>query len=167
MLEIERRFLVDPKVAEMVATSAETTEFIEQYYLTTPDAEGEIRIRKSKMDGDINPSYSLAVKTNTTPLDGLVRREKVLAIDRYLYDAFLLSGLIKTKPLSKRRYHIKNEDYKVELNHIFPNVDLWIAEIEFKTKEEAVNFVSFSWLGMEVTNDPKYFSRNIANSIMD
>lgn len=166
LLEIERRFLVDATKAKELAKEAEATSFIEQFYLTTPNAEGEIRIR-TETKGKNGTSYTLTVKTNTSPLDGLVRREKELVIDKYLYDAFLLSGLVKTKPLSKRRYHIKDEDYKVELNHIFPNVDLWIAEIEFKTKEEALNFIPFSWLGMEVTNNPKYFSRNIANSIMN
>ena len=65
--------------------------------------------------------------------------------------------------ISKVRYIIPLDDgLKIELDHFSsPIKDLYLAEIEFESVEQAEAYVPPAWFGRDVTYDPRYH-----NSVM-
>ncbi|MBR5510464.1 MAG: CYTH domain-containing protein [Lachnospiraceae bacterium] len=121
---------------------------IEQGYLCT---EPVVRIRRQ------DNAYYLTYKSK-----GLMIREEYnlpLTKDAYLH----LKEKADGKLITKRRYLIPLTPYTIELD-VFssPVPDLWLAEVEFPSEEEALSFQAPEWFGEDVTNDSKYHNSSLS-----
>ncbi|MBQ9442570.1 MAG: CYTH domain-containing protein [Selenomonadaceae bacterium] len=145
-LEIERKFLVDAeKLSEIQLTDGEK---ISQGYLST-DVEKIVRVRIKKNRG------FLAVKTRNI---GIVRREFEYEIP--LADAEELLKLCGKNILNKIRYKIEFENHLWEVD-IFEgrHAGLILVEVEINSADEVIKIPS--WVGEEVSADPKYYNVNL------
>lgn len=146
-MEIERKYLV---TAPPTDYSSHPFHVIEQAYLCT---EPVVRIRKE------DSSFYLTYKSK-----GLLAREEYnLPLSSKAYDHLLpkADGIV----LTKRRYLIPIEgtDLTIELD-VFSGTyqGLMLAEVEFKTKEEAERFTPPSWFGRDVTFSGEYQNSRLA-----
>ena len=146
-MEIERKWLVKDVPAE-VSERAGTR--IEQAYLTSQRDGPEVRIRRR--DGHC----TLTVKST----GNLERTEVELAISDTDFSELwpLTDGrrLVKTRvdyPLSR--------DLLAEID-TFDDRALILVEVEFAGGEDAREFVAPGWFGRDVTDDPAYKNRNLA-----
>ncbi len=141
--EIERKFLVN---STWEAASSGTR--IVQAYLIA-DKSKAVRIRIS---GDT------AYLTVKGPTHGISRPEYEYQIP--LLDAQGLLDLCGKPYLEKTRYLHSHEGKIWEID-VFAgeNQGLVIAEVEISNEEEEVNLPS--WVGEEVSNDPRYINANL------
>lgn len=146
-MEIERKYLVTAPPPDY---SSHPFHVIEQAYLCT---EPVVRIRKE------DSSFYLTYKSKGL----LVREEYNLPLTSKAYDHLLpkADGIV----LTKRRYLIPIEgtDLTIELD-VFSGTyqGLMLAEVEFKTKEEAERFTPPSWFGRDVTFSGEYQNSRLA-----
>ena len=146
-MEIERKYLI---TSPLQSYEQFPSHLIEQAYLCT---EPVVRIRKE------DDSYYLTYKSKGL----LVREEYNLPLTLEAYEHLLskADGIV----LSKRRYliPIEDTDLMIELD-IFSGVyeGLMLAEVEFKTKEEAENFQPPHWFGKDVTFSGEYQNSQLA-----
>ncbi len=142
-IEIERKFLVnskDWKISEPVQ--------IRQGYLNR-DPDRTVRIRAAG-----NQAW-ITVKGRTI---GSVRSEFEYPIPLDDADALLL--LCERPLLEKRRYHFEHDGRTWEVDEFLgANEGLVVAEIELDTPD--AEFSMPSWIGIEVTNDSRYFNSNL------
>jgi len=143
-IEIERKFLVQGPYKHL----AYSYTHIEQgYFATEPGKTVRIRIRGDK-------GY-LTIKGNADPT-GLSRYEFETEIP--LDDAKQMMKLCRPGAVIKDRYLIKNGKHTIEVDEFFgDNEGLTIAEIELESPDEEYSIPSF--LGREVTGDPRYYSK--------
>lgn len=145
-IEIERKFLVnskDWKISEPVQ--------IRQGYLNR-DPDRTVRIRAAG-----NQAW-ITVKGRTI---GSVRSEFEYPIPLDDADALLL--LCERPLLEKRRYHFEHDGRTWEVDEFLgANEGLVVAEIELDTPD--AEFSMPSWIGIEVTNDSRYFNSNLSVS---
>lgn len=156
-MEIERKYLIERLPEDL--SSWEKRE-IEQGYLCQKPV---LRIRKS------GGHFSFVYKSS-----GLLEHEEItLPLDEAAYDH--LKEKVDGKLIMKTRY-VKSldsftdadscglssiEGLKIELDE-FHNVKgpdgspLLLAEVEFKSREDADRFIAPSWFGKDVTMDKKY-----------
>ena len=92
----------------------------------------------------------------------LVREEHNLPLTEaaYLHLKEKADGIV----LSKTRYLLPLSDtLTIELD-VFdaPYENLWLAEVEFPTKEDAENFLPPSWFGEDVTFSTEYQNSSLA-----
>jgi adenylate cyclase len=74
-----------------------------------------------------------------------------------LTDADELIRLCENSLVEKTRYIIKHGDHLFEVDEFLgENAGLIIAEVELKSEDE--HFEKPSWLGKEVTGDPRYYN---------
>lgn len=145
-MEIERKYLIH-KLPENLETYPHKK--IEQAYLCTNPV---VRIRKQ------NDDYFLTYKGNGL----MVREEYNLPLNQEAYEHLRekADGII----LSKTRYLIPlNDTLTIELD-IFeqPYENLWLAEVEFPTEEEANTFIAPAWFGEDVTFSSKYHNSTLS-----
>lgn len=147
-IEIERKFLIKdlPEGLEQYEHKA-----IEQGYLSK---EPVVRVRKS---GD---SYYMTYKGK-----GLLEREEYnlpLTKESYEHLVAKADGNIIKKTRYKIPYKTESgEALVIELDIFdFPK-DLVMAEVEFKTRQQAENFKAPEWFANEVTQNPKYHNVNM------
>lgn len=143
--EIEKKYLIHtlPKNLDSYPYHE-----IEQGYLCT---EPVVRIRRQ------DEEYYLTYKSR-----GLMVREEYnlpLTKDAYMH----LKEKADGKLITKRRYLIPLAPYTIELD-IFssPISDLWLAEVEFPSEEEALSFQPPEWFGEDVTNNSRYHNSNLS-----
>ena len=143
-MEIERKFLVKELPADL---ESYTHHAIEQGYLCTDPT---VRIRKR---GD---KYTLTYKGR-----GLMEREEYnlpLNEEAYLHLREKTDGHL----IKKVRYLIPLEDgLTAELDIFEYPKDLVMAEVEFKSREQADAFKPPVWFGADVTDDRKYHNSNM------
>lgn len=141
MSEIERKFLIK-KIPNNI--NFESQNEIEQYYIVNTK-ELTIRLRR------YNDKYFITFKTGSL----MIREEKEIIIDKKDFEELI--QIAPQNKIIKTRFIFFDRQYKVELD-IFKNEleGLKIAEIEFKTKEEAITYIPPSWFDKEVTQDYKY-----------
>ncbi len=148
-MEIERKYLIEDCPKNL---SDFPCRHLEQAYLCT---EPVVRIRR---DDD---RYELTYKSK-----GLMIREEYnhpLTETAYLHLREKADGTI----ISKTRYLIPYETYTIELD-VFEGTlaPLILAEVEFPTEAEALNFVPPSWFGEDVTLSSKYHNSNLSKMTM-
>jgi adenylate cyclase len=150
MIEIERKFLV---TSTDFITESEVHFEIAQGYLSS-HVERTVRIRIKGNKGYL----TIKGKGNES---GLSRYEweKEMAID----EAKQLLQLCEKGAIHKTRYNIKKgfHTYEVDIFH-GQNNGLIIAEIELSDENE--NFEKPKWLGIEVTNDERYYNAYLSNN---
>ena len=139
-MEIERKYLIDRLPENLNSYPCRK---IQQAYLNTAPV---IRIRRQDND------YFLTYKGGGL----MVREEYNLPLNKESYEHLKekADGII----LSKTRYLIPlNDRLTVELDVFDPPYEnLYLAEIEFETEEEAINFTPPAWFGEDVTFSYKY-----------
>ena len=144
-LEIERRFLIN----ESNFTLPKVRKSIKQGYLFS-DSNQALRVRM------IREEYILTYKY------------KKSAINRYEFeypisqeDGEKLLSLSDNLIITKDRYYRKIDRHLWEID-IFDgeNEGLIIAEIELGDENEKINIPN--WVGMEISNDERYFNFNLS-----
>lgn len=154
-LEIERKFLCNLTREEAIEL-AYASRHVKSVYLENTK-EFSVRV--------VSDSYDLGGTickwtTKTSTHNALVRTELEDRLPVQIFNA-LDNGTYPT--ISKRRYLIDVDDEHTWEVDFFDDYDFVIAELEFKSVEEAQAFTNFpSWIEKEVTNDPFYLNCNLA-----
>lgn len=144
--EIERKFLVAEPPPELGAGTP-----ISQGYLDLATEETELRVRR-KGDATV-----LTVKTGA----GLDRGEQEVAIPEDVFDA--LWPLTEGRRVEKVRFELPHGDATLELDRFEGALDgLLVAEVEFDSTSASEGFEAPPWFGREVTGDPAYSNRSLA-----
>lgn len=147
-MEIERKFTIK----QLPDLTPFPCKKIVQAYLNTDPV---IRIRRE------NDDYYLTYKGS-----GLLAREEYnMPLNKEAFEHLLpkTDGIV----ISKTRYCIPYEKYTIELD-IFEEqlAPLIMAEVEFESKQEALDFVMPEWFLEDVTNDIRYHNSNMSNGMM-
>lgn len=143
-LEIERKFLVKGN-----DWKTDNGERYVQGYLNL-DKERTVRVRI------VGKHAFLCVKGATR---NATRREFEYKIP--LADAKALLKLCEGSLIEKRRHTVYCNGRRWEVDEFMgKNLGLVVAEIELDAEDEA--FDKPSWVGAEVTGDPRYFNSNLA-----
>lgn len=144
-MEIERKFLIQhiPDHLEQYPCLE-----IQQAYLSTKPV---VRIRRQ------NTEYYLTYKSA-----GLLAREEYnlpLTKESYEHLKSKADGIV----ITKKRYCIPYLSCTIELD-LFEGAlqDLILAEVEFPSRQAALDFVPPRWFAKEVTYDPKYQNSYLA-----
>jgi CYTH domain-containing protein len=152
-MEIERKWLVNPKSIEELKGLAFECEKVEQYYLNDKTDSWVIRLRKA------NNQYFMTLKNK-----GLLSREEIeVKISKKLYYEAVQNA--KTF-ITKTRYRLEVDPYKALCYEIdvYDDYTFITCEVEFDSEEEANNFVAPSWCIADVTLDPSYKNVNLARN---
>ena len=143
--EIERKFLLTTEQALALKAEATHKKQLKQGYL----AEGEHVILRVRI------SDQIAYLTIKEKVKGSSRLEFETPIE--LSDAEKLLDLCSNQ-IEKTRHLIKR-DYLIELDEFHAaNDGLWLAEIEFDSIERSNSFIPPTGLGIEVTDDYRYYN---------
>lgn len=147
-MEIERKFLISalPEDYEKYPKHR-----IEQAYLCVSPV---VRVRRS------DDRYYLTYKGKGL----LVREEADLPLTEESYRHLLAKA--DGNIIAKDRYCIPYGGYTIELD-VFdaPFAPLVVAEVEFPTEEEALDFCPPAWFGAEVTYDPSYTNAALSRKV--
>ena len=154
-MEIERKYLVRSLPHDLLegCQSAE----ISQAYLDFGDGnEPERRIRKLIKGDEIKFFYTEKSKGE------LCREEEEYEIPEYSFNN--LSELVISAVIQKKRYYLPlSETLTAELDVYGGKLEgLIAAEVEFPTLKDAEAFIPPEWFGEEITYDPKYKNKNLA-----
>lgn len=141
--EIERKFLVS---GEFRQDSPESYRIMQGYICSDPDRTVRVRVRGDK--------GFLTIKGRSSE-DGMSRYEWEKEIP--VSDAVELMALCGSGVIDKTRYLVPfgRHTYEVDVFH-GANEGLVLAEIELAEEQET--FEKPSWLGEEVTGDPRYYN---------
>lgn len=145
MKEIERKYivkLIPPQLPDMPYS------YIEQSYLAIGIE--EVRIRKKKKENETK--YFLTIKKGK----GLSREEIETEISESTYNQLNKNS----KPIRKIRYTMPYNDFILEIDK-YLDIDLIVAEIEFKSEQEAKTFIPPDWLGRDITEDKVFKNQSI------
>jgi adenylate cyclase len=147
MKEIERKFLVNEEVFDLLKTLKPTS--IHQGYLSYQEnSTVRVRIRD-------NEAF-LTIKSKTI---GIRREEFEYSIP--VHDAEQMMILTQERQLKKERYvyEFHGKTWEIDVFH-GKNEGLVLAEIELLDENETFDLPS--WCGLEVSEDPRYFNSNLA-----
>lgn len=150
-LEIERKFLVN---AIPFALDDFKCREIEQAYLCT---EPVVRIRKS------DDEYYLTYKSK-----GMISREEYnLPLTKEAYEHLLTKA--DGNILTKTRYEIPDKDNLIIEFDVFHGKfeGLLLAEVEFKSEEQAYNYIPPAWFGEDVSMMKEYKNNELSKKIFD
>ena len=150
MIEIERKFLV---TSEVFKTEAFTQNRISQCYLSSvPGRTVRVRIKGNK--------GFLTIKGASNE-SGLSRFEweKEIPVD----EATELLKLCEEGVIDKTRFEVKMGNHIFEIDEFYgENEGLIMAEIELKSENES--FEKPNWLGIEVTNDKRFYNSYLSKN---
>ena len=147
-MEIERKWLVDKS---KISAFTDFGYRIEQHYLSDMEDDWVIRVR------DEMGHYTLTLKGK-----GLMSRPEIeVDIDE---KTFIECVKHSKKSVKKTRFYVEidvENDQYYEID-VFDDHDFIICEVEFKTEEEAYEFIPPKWCLQEVTRNPDYHNVNLA-----
>ena len=150
MQEIERKFMVKNDVFKTLATAKKK---IAQGYLNT-NPERTVRVRIA----DEKAFLTIKGKGNET---GMTRFEWEKEIS--FKEAKFLLELCEKGVIEKTRFEIPVGKHIFEVDEFYgENVGLIIAEIELSDENEA--FEKPDWLGIEVTNDERFYNAYLSKN---
>ena len=150
--EIERKFLLKERLTPELLEHWSHKEKITQGYLSR-DIDKVIHIRIGWAPEIFHEVAYLTVKGRGEGAEGISRTEIESRID--VEKAKLLLDLFCGNVISKTRYKVKVGNHTWEIDRFHGvNEGLWIAEIELGSEDEEFELPSF--VGTEVTHDPKY-----------
>lgn len=150
MLEIERKFLVTSDSYKKEAFSKKR--IIQGYLSSNPERTVRVRIKENK-------AY-LTIKGSSNA-SGMSRFEweKEIAVD----EAKNLLLLCEKGVIDKTRFEVKVGVHTYEVDEFYgENKGLEMAEIELKSETE--EFEKPDWLGIEVTNDKRYYNSYLSKN---
>ena len=146
-VEVERKFLIAELPDWLDGCEARP---IRQGYVAL-DGDTEVRVRAH---GD---ARRLTIKHG----GGLARAEVEVDLDDAAFEE--LWALTAGRRLSKVRYALPTEHRSFEVDVYGEEVgDLAVAEVEFESVAESEDFEPPPWLGDEVTEDPRFKNRHLA-----
>lgn len=150
-MEIERKFLIRPEDIPETLENYPCHE-IEQGYLCTDPV---VRIRRQ------DDRYYLTYKSK-----GLLAREEYnlpLTQEAYEHLRSKTDGIL----ISKTRYLIPEKDnLTIELDVFHGTYEgLFLAEVEFSSKEEATTYIPPVWFGKDVTMDTRYHNSSMSRGV--
>lgn len=150
--EIEKKYLITALPNNL---SSYPSHFIEQGYLCTDPV---VRIRKQDTD------YFLTYKGK-----GLMIREEYnlpLTQESYQHLKEKIDGNLITKERFKIPLSQNGKEYMIELD-IFepPFAPLYMAEVEFNSKEDAHSFIPPLWFREDVTLDKRYQNSTMSKQV--
>lgn len=150
MVEIERKFLV---LSNDFVNDAFTKKRIVQAYLSSdPERTVRIRIKEDKAFLTIKGKGN---STGTTRLEW----ETEIAVG----DAEKLLLICEEGSIDKIRHEVKVGQHIYEVDSFSgKNEGLVLAEIELQSEDES--FEKPSWLGVEVTNDERYYNAYLSKN---
>ena len=150
MIEIERKFLV---TSEEFKTVAFTKNEIAQGYLNSnPERTVRIRIKGNK------GYLTIKGKGNESGMSRF-EWEKEIPVS----EAKLLLDLCERGVIMKTRFEIKVGNHIFEVDEFYgENEGLTLAEIELQSETDT--FEKPSWLGLEVTNDVRYYNSYLSKN---
>jgi CYTH domain-containing protein len=144
--EIERKFLVKN---DDYKKQAQGTLYMQGYLNSA--VERVVRVRT------VNDKGFITIKGRTT---GISRLEFEYEVP--FKDVADMLEICEKPIIEKHRYKVDYKGYTWEIDEFHgANQDLTVAEIELPS-EEAV-FEKPSWVGREVSGDPRYFNSNLIN----
>jgi CYTH domain-containing protein len=146
--EIERKYLVKSNEWKNLAKGTS----YRQGYLSTVK-ERTVRVRT------IDEKGFLTIKGITV---GASRAEYEYEIPAKDADA-MLSNLCEKPLIEKNRYKIGHAGMTWEVDEFFGDNDgLIVAEVELAAEDQKIELPS--WIGEEVTSDPRYFNSNLTKN---
>lgn len=144
-MEIERKFLVNELPQNL---SQYKSCVMEQAYLCTNPV---VRVRKEE------DAYFLTYKSKGF----LTREEYNLPLTEEAF--YHLIEKADGNRIKKERFYIPFNEHTIELDCFFePFAPLLLAEVEFKTEEEALSFNPPTWFGEEVTYVSDYHNSTLS-----
>jgi adenylate cyclase len=146
-LEIERKFLVKNDFKQYAESSSRITQ---GYLSSVPERIVRVRVKEEK--------GFITIK-GISSISGLSRFEweKEILIE----EARELLAICEPGIIDKTRYLVRYAGFTFEVDEFYgDNLGLVIAEIELKSED--VLFDRPSWLGEEVTGDPRYYNSRLA-----
>ena len=142
-MEIERKFLV---CGDFKSSAFEALRITQGYLSSVPERTVRVRVK-----GD--NGYITVKGTGSASGASRFEWEKEISLE----DAEALMGLCEPGVIDKTRYLVKVGDHTFEVDEFYgDNEGLTVAEVELSSEEEA--FEKPSWLGREVTGDPRYYN---------
>jgi adenylate cyclase len=146
--EIERKWLVE-KTPNL--SKRKRVKISQGYVVSTADIEVRLRQQDQK--------FVQTIKTG----DGLERGEIEIALTRKQFKR--LWPTTHGRRLEKIRYKIRWQGHSIDLD-LYRNelTGLTVAEVEFKTRKEAIDFSPPKWFGKEVTGKKEYKNANLATN---
>ena len=147
-VEIERKFLTSSDEWRALADGLD----YRQGYLSTTK-ERTVRVRT------IGEQGFLTIKGITVGASRAEYEYEIPVADAHeMLDELCLRPLIE-----KRRYRIPYEGAVWELDEFFgENLGLILAEVELESEDQTIEVPS--WIGEEVTGDPRYFNANLVQN---
>lgn len=145
--EIERKWLVRdlPDLSGVPGTE------ISQGYIAVAADGTEVRLRQK------GAAFFQTIKSD----GGLVRGEIEIPLSQEQFDA--LWGVTAGRRVEKIRYELSHDGHTIELDVFRGSLTgLVIAEVEFQSREAALDFSPPAWFGAEVTDDKAYRNKNLA-----
>lgn len=162
-MEIERKFLV--LNAELITqlTKWGYAEDISQYYIQVGEFEERYRRKgdkcfhtiKKKVDDMQREEIEVEVSNECFEFNKRNRLEDSIILQKKRYVMDFKGDPSQPETMSKHYYEMEVDVYENEYK------GLVIAEIEFKTIEEANSFIPPSWL-VDITDDEKYKNQTLA-----
>jgi len=150
MIEIERKFLV---VSEAFKSDALRQNQIAQGYLST-HTERIVRVRIKGEKGYL----TIKGESNETGLSRFEWEKEIL-----IEEAKQLLLLCEKGVIEKIRYEIQVGEHLFEVDEFLgENEGLVIAEVELQSESEI--FEKPSWLGIEVTQDHRYYNSYLSQN---
>ncbi|HKN96698.1 MAG TPA: CYTH domain-containing protein [Pseudonocardiaceae bacterium] len=149
--EIERKFLValDWSPGELDPTP------VRQGYLTDNGAGTEIRVRAH------GQRRLMTVKRRRSSAGAAVRDEIEFAVPDQVFDELWL--LTEGQRVAKLRYAVPLGELQATVDvYADRNDGLRVVEVEFPSEQAAAEFTPPEWFGPEVTGDPRYSNRRLA-----
>lgn len=150
MVEIERKFLVTSEDFKSAAFAK--NEIAQGYLNSNPERTVRVRIKGNK------GYLTIKGKGNES---GMTRFEWEKEIP--VSEAKLLLDLCESGVIMKTRFEIKVGNHVFEVDEFSgENEGLVLAELELQSETES--FEKPSWLGLEVTNDNKYYNSYLSQN---
>ena len=156
--EIERKFLVKEPIAfAFLSGISWVGSFITQYYLLSAEPGQVRRVRKRVCEGEASYTY-----TEKIPVENGVNIEKERIISRRSYEQLLEFRIPNLPPIRKERRCFFWKGKFFELDGFRPPVSEWMLEVELTRKDQPFELPPRLEVIREVTDDPAYSNRAIA-----
>jgi adenylate cyclase len=80
---------------------------------------------------------------------------------KYVFDHLWIST--EGRRISKERLHLQHEGIVIDIDVYSGSLNgLIVAEIEFRSQEDALSYTPLSWMNHDITNDDAYENRSLA-----
>lgn len=146
-IEIERKFLV---VGDGWRTDVHATRRLAQGYLGTPGGSASVRVRIGGGEARLNIKASVV---------GSARAEYDYPMP--VADADEILATLCVGRVDKQRHLVEHAGHTWEIDEFSgENAGLIVAELELGSRDES--FVRPDWLGIEVTDDARYYNHALA-----